>query len=465
MQEIFESHRSRALKLRNGSINVRKQKLRKLLRWIYAHRNELGQAVSADMNKSQTETELTEIQPVTGEIKMALRNINRWTRPKKVPSHILMLGTTSVIHYEPKGTSLIIAPWNYPFNLCIMPLVSAIAAGNTAVLKPSERTPYTADFISRMISELFDPEEITVVQGAIPETRALLQLPFDHIFFTGSPTVGKIVMAAAAKHLTSVTLELGGKSPAIVDETASVNDAATKIAWGKFLNSGQTCIAPDYILVHDSKYEELKKALVKKSEQTYNAASQGFDKSPDYTGIVDERHVQQLDAMLENAISKGAKTILGGESNKEKKFFPPTILEDVQVDTSVLKEEIFGPILPLVKFSHLDEAIRFMNDKPKPLALYFFSRSRKNQAKIIRETSSGAVDINDNLIHFSNVNIPFGGVNNSGIGKSHGHSGFLAFSNEKPVMRQRVGFTLIKTFYPPYTPIVKKWINFIVDYF
>ena len=464
MNDIFAAQRERALQLRTSSVAERKTKLKKILKWIYANRDALAIAVKEDLGKSSSQVELTEIFPVTTEIKLALRNLHKWAKQKRVPTSIHFLGTKSYIKFEPKGTNLIIAPWNYPFNLTMSPLVSAIAAGNTAIIKPSERIIATTALLKRMATELFDPSEVTVIEGGITETQALLELPFDHIFFTGSPGVGKIIMAAAAKNLTSVTLELGGKSPAIVDETANIQDAARKLAWGKFTNCGQTCIAPDYILVHQSKYEKFQKALVDNTSRLYDNAGSGFMKSAEYSRIIDEQHVEHLEGVFNDARAKGATTLIGGEHSSEESYFSPTIMTDVADDARMMKEEIFGPLLPLIPYTELDEAIELINNKPKPLALYLFTQSKKNQQRVIQETSSGGVNINDNLIQFANNNLPFGGINNSGLGKSHGYHGFQAFSNEKPIMLQRVGITLSEVFHPPYSNFKKKLIKWVVSY-
>lgn len=464
MIEIFEAHKETAVKLREGSIEERKVKLRKILNWIYANRALIAAAVYKDLGKSESEVELTELFPVTSEIKLALRNLNKWARTKRVPTSLSFIGTKSYIKFEPKGTSLIIAPWNYPFNLTLSPLVSAIAAGNTAIIKPSERIGATTDVLIKLTSEVFDASEVTVIKGGKTETQELLKLPFDHIFFTGSPKVGKIVMAAAAKNLTSVTLELGGKSPAIVDETASIKDAARKLTWGKFTNCGQTCIAPDYILVHESKFTELRDELVRNTSSIYNSSNKGFEVSEAYPSIIDDAHVEHLDALLADATEKGALPVLGGKSDAEKHYFEPTILSNIDDRSKLMKEEIFGPILPLKPYSNLDEAIEIINNKPKPLALYLFTRSKKNQRRLIQKTSSGGVNINDSLIQFANNNLPFGGINNSGLGNSHGYHGFQAFSHEKAIMKQRIGFTIFGVFYPPYTGFLKKLIKIVVRY-
>jgi aldehyde dehydrogenase (NAD+) len=464
-QNLFELQKQKARELKTAAITTRKSRLKRLLNWIYEHRQDIIEALHKDLRKPEVEVDLSEIQPVTTEIKLALTNLHRWTRRKKMAPTLLMLGTKASIQFEPKGTCLIIAPWNFPLNLTLAPVVSAIAAGNTIIIKPSERTPHTSELIQNMMGELFDPAEITVIQGAVDETQALLKLPFDHIFFTGSSQIGKIIMAAAAKNLTSITLELGGKSPVIVDETANIKDAAKKLTWGKFLNCGQTCIAPDYVLVHRRKREALVTTLKNNIEEYFNNNKQGIEASEDYSRLVDSRHLRELQEVLNDATGKGAKIEFGGEINSEGKYFSPTILTEVSLGSKVLQDEIFGPILPIIEYNDLNEAIELINSKPKPLALYLFTTSNKNKQKILSETTSGGLNINDNVIQFSHLNLPFGGVNNSGIGKSHGYHGFMAFSNKKSILEQRIGLTGISLFYPPYNKWVKNIVQFAVRFF
>jgi len=463
--DLLSRQRKRALELRTEKIHSRKEKLRNLKRWILKHRESIHDALYKDFQKPVEETDFTEIYVVLSEIRQALWNLSEWVKPKKVDTPLPLLGTRSVIQYEPKGTCLIMAPWNFPFNLTIGPLVSAIAAGNTAILKPSEMTPHTSALINTMITELFPPEEVSVVEGGIEASKALLALPFDHIFFTGSPKVGKIVMEAAAKNLTSVTLELGGKSPAIVDETASISDAAQKIVAGKFMNNGQTCIAPDYLLVHEKVKEKLIGSIVKETINFYDPEGNGIENSRDYGRLVNDTHFQRIKNMIEDEVAEGAKVEMGGKFDVETRFIAPTLISDVSENSALLREEIFGPVLPLISFTDLDEVLTRINSEQKPLALYFFSRKNARQKKVLNSSSSGTACINECVIQFLNPNLPFGGVNNSGLGKSHGYFGFLAFSNEKAVLRQRVGFTTAKLLAPPYTRFSKMVIGILLRYF
>ncbi|MEO1051486.1 MAG: aldehyde dehydrogenase family protein [Bacteroidota bacterium] len=463
--KVFEEQRVTSLSLRQERYQERIKRLNKIKNWIETNRKKIQKAVYQDFKKPSVEVDISEIHPVLSEIKHFKSHLKSWVKPKKVDAPLTMLGTSSRITYEPKGVCLIIAPWNYPFNLTIAPLVSALAAGNTAILKPSEMTPHTSALITAMIGELFNKNEVAVFEGGAHVSKALLSMPFDHIFFTGSPAIGKLVMKAAAENLTSVTLELGGKSPAIVDETANLKDTAEKLVWGKFLNNGQTCIAPDYLLIHEKVKDRFIELFKSYTEKLYNSNGEGYSQSDSYARIVNERHFDRMTNLIDDAIRNGAKVEMGGEAQRDDAFIPPTLLTEVPADAQVMEEEIFGPILPVVTFSNLDETINIVNDKPKPLALYVFSRRKKNIDHVLTNTSSGGACINESVIQFSHNNLPFGGVNNSGIGKAHGYHGFLAFSNEKSVLKQRIGFTGVKLMYPPYSRRVKGMVTFLLKYF
>jgi len=315
-----------------------------------------------------------------------------------------------------------------------------------------------------MVAEIFDPSEVAVFNGGKEVAENLLQLPFDHIFFTGSPAVGKIVMQHAARHLTPVTLELGGKSPAIIDRTADITDAAEKLVWGKFINGGQTCIAPDYLLVEESVEEALLDNLRRLIDQFFDPEGFGIETSSSYARVIGTKHFDRLDSMLTDALEMGSEIECGGVVNKADNYFAPTVLSNVPQTARVMNEEIFGPILPLITYQDISEVIELINSKPKPLALYIFSKSSEFQNKVLQETSSGSVAINDCVIQFMNPNLPFGGINQSGFGKSHGHSGFLAFSNQKSVLKQKTGLTSVKPLFPPYTKLTRKAIDFLLKY-
>ncbi|RAI84777.1 aldehyde dehydrogenase family protein [Algoriphagus yeomjeoni] len=462
---IFRSQRETSREWRNSSYEERVSRLKKIRNWIKDNQQAIREALKNDFRKPEAETDLSEIFPVTAEINHSIKNLKKWMKPKSVSTPLPMLGTSSKTYVEPKGTSLIISPWNYPFNLTIGPLISALSAGCTAVIKPSEMTPHTSELVSKMISELFEPSEVAVVLGEVEVSTELLKLPFDHIFFTGSPAVGKIVMKAATENLSSVTLELGGKSPVILAEDADCKDAAEKIVWGKYVNCGQTCIAPDYILVHDSLQEtlilELKVALQKMYDPDYT----GIEKSPDLARIINDKHFERLIGTIEDALSKGTEIAFGGKYNPETRYIDPTLLTKVDDEMQVMQEEIFGPILPILSYSTLEEAIEYVNSKPKPLALYYFGKNQENTSKVLKETSSGNTVLNDCVIHFLHLELPFGGVNNSGIGKAHGYHGFLAFSNEKGVLKQRVGLNNATLLRPPYGIKAKQIIASLIKWF
>lgn len=465
VKEVFEKQQASSIRFRDEKLKNRLVRLKKLHTWVEKNRDAIKHAVNQDFGKPKTEVDISEIYPVISELKHASSKLRDWARPKKVDAPLAYIGSSSEITYEPKGVCLIISPWNYPFNLAISPLISALAAGNTAMLKPSEMTPHTSELIEKMIGELFPDDEVCVFQGGVEVSQELLSLPFDHIFLTGSPAVGKIVMAAAAKHLSSVTLELGGKSPVIVDETANIKDAAEKIAWGKFLNNGQTCLAPDYLMVHSKVREQFIDHLINYTQLLFDKKLEGFDKSPDYARIVNEKHYSRLNELIEDALAHDGKLEMGGTCSPESNFIPPTLISNVAPDARIMQEEIFGPVLPIISYDDLSDTIELINSKPKPLALYYFGRSGKHRNQILKQTSSGAVCVNDCVMHFGQHNLPFGGVNNSGMGRTHGRFGFESFSNIKPVLKQRVGFTPTKTIYPPYTKTVAQLIDKMIKFF
>lgn len=462
---IFKQQKKISIAWRNDSVADRKERLKKVKNWVLGHRTQIQNAIYKDFKKPAEEVDLSEIYVVLTEVRHAIKHLHNWMKPKKVEAPISLLGTKSKVVYEPKGVCLIIAPWNFPFNLAIGPLISALAAGNPVMLKPSELTPHTSQLLKDMVKELFQPSEVSVFQGGKEIAQSLLKLPFDHIFFTGSPQVGKIVMKAAADHLTSVTLELGGKSPVIVDETANISDAAEKIVWGKLLNKGQTCIAPDYVLVHEEVEESLIEQIKIFIERLFDDTGIGIKESPQYARIINEHHFNRINNLISQAVDLGAEVAYGGDTDLKEGFIQPTVLCNVPKKAAILEEEIFGPVLPIVAFRKLAKAIDQINSKPKPLALYIFSRSKRNQEDILHRTSSGSVAINDNILQFMHPELPFGGVNNSGIGKSHGHYGFLAFSNEKAVLKQKIGLTSVKPVYPPYNSIARSTIELLLKYF
>jgi aldehyde dehydrogenase (NAD+) len=457
--EVFASQRETSLKLRSSTVAQRIAKLKKLEAAVLAHRGEIYRALMEDLHKAEAETDLAELMPVLGEIRHAVRHLKSWMRPRRVAPTLAMLGTQGHIQWQPKGVTLIISPWNYPLGLTLGPLASAIAAGNTAIVKPSELSPACSAVMGRIISEVFEPSEVAMFEGGPEVSTALLDLPFDHIFFTGSPAIGKIVMAAAAKHLSSVTLELGGKSPVILDASADIRKAAKSIMWGKFLNAGQTCIAPDYLFVHET-------VLPAFLEEARRAVTSMFGEprtSPDYGRIINPRHAERIAALLEDAVADGARIAEGGQHDTAAKFIAPTLLTHVGLTSRVMQEEIFGPVLPVIPYSDLGDVIFHINEHPKPLALYIYASDQRAIDRVMLETSSGGACVNMSLLHFSHANLPFGGVNNSGIGAAHGVFGFRAFSHERAVLRDR--FSTMPMLFPPYTSRVQRLVKLVLKFF
>jgi aldehyde dehydrogenase (NAD+) len=446
--------------LRKTSLFERKQKLRKVKKWIKANESQIIKALYDDFKKSPEEVRISDIRPVISEINDALKNLRDWAAPQRVKSPLYLLGSKSHIILQPKGLNLIIAPWNFPFNLTIAPMVSAIAAGNCVVLKPSELTPNCEQLIVRIVAELFPPEEITVITGGVEETTQLLELKWDHIFFTGSPQVGKIVMKAASNHLTPVTLELGGKNPVIVDATANLKDTAQKLIWGKLLNNGQSCVSPNYVLVHAKVKAKLIVELKKAFAKMYGQTKEEIESNNALTRVVNNRHFKRITSLIDNSIKQGADVVIGNHTNSDDNYISPTILDNITTNSAIFKDEIFGPVLPLMEFQLIDEAISIINREEAPLALYIFSSSRKNTKNIINNTSAGTTAINETTIQFIHGHLPFGGNGHSGIGRSHGKYGFNAFSNERAILKQRRGFTTIKLIYPR----TNKFKRFIVRF-
>lgn len=423
---------------------------------VLAHGAEIEAALAADFGKPPTETRLTEIMPVLQEISHARRHLRRWMRARRVWPSLTMLGTSARIVPQPKGVALIIAPWNFPLNLALGPLVSALAAGCSVILKPSEMTPATSALLARLLGGIFPPDLVAVVEGGAEVSTRLLALPFDHIFFTGSPAVGKIVMAAAAKNLTSVTLELGGKSPVVVLPGADVKRAAKWVAWGKFVNAGQTCIAPDHVFVHEGIFDSFAAAL-----RAEIAAMYGDDplKSADLASVVNARHFARLKGLLDEARAAGAQVAAGGQADEAAHRMAPTVLVQTDPKMRISQEEIFGPVLPLIGFGDLDDAVARINAGPKPLALYLFG-PKGLADRVIAATSSGSVGVNLTLLMFSHPNLPFGGVGNSGLGAGHGAEGFRAFSHERPVLGN--GLTAMPLLFPPYSGRVRRLVDVVL---
>lgn len=430
------------------SADTRIERLTRLREAIQRYEPKLTQALYQDLGKSEFESYTTEIGFMMDSIKHTIRKIKKWVKPVKVKTQAALLGSKSYILPEPYGTVLIIGPFNYPFQLLIEPLVGAIAAGNTAVLKASENTPAVSAVVRELIGEVFEPEYVQVVEGAKDTTTALIHAPFDYIFFTGSVPVGKIVMEAAAKNLVPVTLELGGKSPVIVDEQADIQVAAERIMWGKLLNTGQTCIAPDYLLVHERVKQPLIEAM-KTAIVTFFGTD--IQNNKDYGRIVNKSHFKRLTTLIERDQDK---LIYGGASDEEDRYIEPTLIDAESWNAATMEDEIFGPILPIISYSHLDEAIGEIIKRPKPLALYLFTSDPAVQDKVLNEVSFGGGCINDTITHVANSRLPFGGVGHSGIGSYHGRYSFETFSHMKSILKKstKVNPPIL---YPPYNNKLK----------
>ncbi|MCU6501471.1 aldehyde dehydrogenase family protein [Rugamonas sp. A1-17] len=458
----FDAQQATALRWRASGAAERIARVKRLRDALMAQREAFYAAFESDYRKSPAEVEASEFLPVMEEIRQVLGALKRWMKPRRRWPTTTMLGTYATVRYQPRGRVLIIAPWNYPLSLCFGPLVSALAAGNTVIIKPSEMTPAVSALMARIIAGLFSTDEVALFEGGQPTSHALLQLPFDHIFFTGSPAVGKLVMAAAAQHLASVTLELGGKSPTIVDETANLRTAAETLMWGKFLNNGQTCVAPDHVYVHASVKAGFVAACRHVLQQRYGADAAAQKQSPDLTRVVNQRHTRRLAALLSDAVQRGAVVHTGGEVDEAQCYIAPTLIEQIPAGAAILSEEIFGPLLPIIEYHELDQVIAAINAAPKPLALYLWSTRQANIDRVLRQTSSGGACVNHCVAHFAHGNLPFGGVNNSGVGSAHGEYGFKAFSHERAVLRASP-LMLIKLFFPPYTQGRLRLIRMVVD--
>jgi aldehyde dehydrogenase (NAD+) len=458
IEKAFAAQRQTAIALRTSTAGMRIAKLRRLEAAILANRGAIYRALAADLRKSEAEADLFDILPVISGIRHARRHLTSWMKPKRVAPTMTMFGTKARIRYEPRGVSLIIVPWNYPISLMLGPLLSAIAAGCPAMMKPSEMSPACSALMAKIIRETFEWQEIAAFEGDAAVSKALLDLSFDHIFFTGSPAVGKVVMTAAAKHLASVTLELGGKSPVIIDESANIAKAAKSVAWGKFTNCGQTCIAPDYAYVHESRLPQFVDAMKNAIATMYGDAAQ----SPDYCRIINHHHFERVCRLIDDATAHGAVILAGGDRDEAQKYIAPTLLTGVGDNALVMQEEIFGPVLPVLAYNDLTEPIAAINARPKPLALYVYAKDRAPADRVLRETSAGGTCVNASIMHFGHDNLPYGGIGNSGIGNAHGFYGFRAFSHERAVLEDK--FSITPLLFPPYTKRVKQMIKMVVRF-
>ncbi|MBP9022285.1 MAG: aldehyde dehydrogenase [Spirochaetes bacterium] len=423
-------------------VSFRKKSLKKLLSVIKKRESEIAQAIAKDFKKPLFESFITESGIIEDEIKFMLKRTVKLAKIKRAKTPVFHFRSSSYIVPEPYGNVLIISPWNYPFQLALSPLIGAVAAGNCALIKPSELSPNTSEIIAEIIAESFVPGHVCVVNGGREVSEALLDEKFDYIFYTGGENVGKIVMRKASENLTPVTLELGGKSPCIVDKTADIDLSAKRIVWGKFLNAGQTCVAPDYILVDESVSEELKKRMVHHINKFYGTEPR---KSPDYARIINERHTARLIGLM-----KDCSIYFGGDSDEKEKYISPTIINSPTWESPVMNEEIFGPILPVINYSDLDSVLDIIKKSPKPLALYLFSKSKTTESKIMMTVSFGSGAVNDTIINAGSAYIPFGGVGSSGMGSYHGIKSFETFTHYKGIIKKSNAID-INLRYPPYT--------------
>jgi len=418
--------------MNSTEINFRKEKLKKLLHTISENEEAILDALYKDFKKPAFEGFLTEINVVKSDLKDAIKNIKSWSKPKKVRSSLLNFPSSDYIYSEPYGKTLIISPWNYPFQLALCPVIASYAAGNSVVLKPSELTPNTSSLLSKLIRETFDIKEVIAVLGDADVAKSLLEKRWDYIFFTGSVSVGKEIAKIAAKNLTPITLELGGKNPCIIDETANLEVSAKRIVWGKFINAGQTCIAPDYILVQQKAKAKFTRLLKEEIEKAFGENPQI---SPDFTRIINKKNWQRLVNMIDEK-----NVVAGGISGEENLYIAPTLIDEPSLESEIMKEEIFGPLLPLLSYTTEEDLKKIISKYEKPLSLYVFTENKKFAEKIIQQFSFGGGCVNDTVVHFSNKNLPFGGVGNSGIGAYHGKKSYETFSHQKSILKKATWF-------------------------
>lgn len=426
--ELLQSQKEYFFTGETKSIAFRRKCLLQLKKELIKREEEIINALYLDFKKPPFETVISETSIVIADLDLTLKKLNSWAKPKSIKPSLLNFPSTDKIYSEPYGNTLIISPWNYPYQLALAPIIAAVSAGNTAILKPSELTPNTSSLINTIIKTVFKPEHVSVVEGGISVSQELLAQRWDFIFFTGSVGVGKIVAKAAAEHLTPTILELGGKNPCIIDETANIKLAAKRLVWGKFLNAGQTCIAPDYILIHKSVKQAFYKAFKSEIDIAYTETP---DRSEDFARIVNEKNFLRLEKMLENE-----QCVIGGQTNLESLFISPTVIDEPNLDSEVMKDEIFGPILPVISYAESSEIESIILKYEKPLSLYVFSTDNNFAKKMITLFSFGGGAINDTLVHFANHRLPFGGVGNSGLGAYHGKFSFDTFSHQKAMVKR-----------------------------
>jgi aldehyde dehydrogenase (NAD+) len=449
LHAVFAAQRAHRWTMSRTTAAERIARLKRLREAILARRAELAEALHRDFRKPALEVELTEVHPTLEELNHTVKHLKSWMKPKRVGTPLLLSGASSHVRYEARGVVLVLAPWNYPFQLLMAPLIAAIAAGNTVICKPSEKTPNTSRFLARLVKDVFPENEVALFEGGADIAEALLELPFDHFFFTGNPRIGRKVMEAAAKHLASVTLELGGKSPVIIDETADLTATAERIAWGKFINGGQTCIAPDYAFVHASREREFLDAMKAVITRFYGGTETERQASPDFSRMVDPVAWRRVKDLVDRSVAAGATVEVGGAADGPSRYVSPTVLSGVRSDMPIMEGEIFGPVLPVMTYQKREEVYAHLQAGGKPLALYVFSQDKRAVEDIFQNTTSGSAMVNNVIVQVVNPNLPFGGVGMSGLGNYHGLYGFKTFSHERAVMVQWMK-SLAAMFFPPY---------------
>ena len=452
-EKLVEGQRAYYMEGKTRSVAARIQALNRLEQAILTYEQELYRALNADLGKSRAESYMCEVGLTLSELRYVRRHVKTWSKERRVPTPLAQFHAKSFTVQEPYGVVLIMSPWNYPVLLTLEPLIGALAAGNCCVLKPSAYSPETSNVIANLIREAFSPEYVTVVEGGRKENEDLLNQKFDYIFFTGGVSVGKLVMEKASAHLTPVTLELGGKSPCMVDHTANIPLTARRLVFGKYLNCGQTCVAPDYVLVEEAVKEQLLSCIQAEITKMFGADPL---KNPDYGKMINQKHFDRICGLIDPE-----KLVCGGQTEKEHLRIAPTVLAEVTADDAIMQEEIFGPVLPILTVKNMDEAIRFVQERPKPLALYLFTEDRKMEQRVLAETSYGGGCINDTIIHLATSQMGFGGVGNSGMGSYHGKKSFATFSHEKSMVKKSTWMDLPMR-YQPYTSWKEKLVRMFV---
>ena len=452
---ILEQQRMFFTSGQTRDIQFRKEQLKKLKQALKIYESDILEALALDLSKPKFEAFFSEIAITNEEINYALKHLKKWMKPEKIKVPLAFFKASAKSYWEPRGITLIIGPWNYPFMLVFAPLVGAIAAGNTAVLKPSEVTPNCSKVLTKIIKETFNPEYITAIEGGPEVAGKILEQKYDYIFYTGGTRVGRIVMEAAAKHLTPLTLELGGKSPCIVDQNTNIALTAKRIVFGKFFNAGQTCVAPDYLLVHKSIKNEFVTEIKKSIENFYGSDAK---QSPHLARIVNERHFDRLNSFLETLDS--SNIVIGGQTDRNSRYIAPTVIHNVTVNDDIMKEEIFGPLLPIIEYENIEDSINYINSHPHPLALYVFSKDKKLQKKIFDRTTFGGGITNDSIVQFGYTEFPIGGIGDSGMGIYHGKESFRTFSQKRGIINYS---TRIDPFvrYPPYNSLKERIVRLL----